>query len=57
MKPDRCTGNFILKDILKMAVEDKFKKFNLILRESIVEAVKIRVYILEDFSNIICVLF
>ena len=56
MKQGHCTGNFIrLKDKVKTTVKDKIKKFSWVLRESIVEAVKTRVYIPKDFNIINCV--
>ena len=50
MKPGHCAGNFIRIERQKTTVKDKIKKINKTLRESIVEAVKTRVYILNDFN-------
>ena len=44
-------------DKVKMTVKDKIKNFNYFFQERSVEAVKIIIYIFQDFKIFNCVLF
>ena len=60
MNQAHCTGNFkrIKKIKVRTTAEDKIlKKFNEIVQESSVEAVKIIVCIFTSFKDINCVFF